>query len=103
MKKILLAGVAITAISAAVPANAADLRMPVKAAPIAAPAAPYFSWTGCHVGAHVGWGWGRKKTHEGRLSDDGGFSSRTQSSTKIDTSGGLFGGQVGCDIGLAQL
>jgi outer membrane immunogenic protein len=107
MKKILLAGVAITALAVAAPANAADLRMPVKAAPIAAPA-PYFSWTGCHVGAHVGWGWGRKDAHETRVSEAGSENAGQVDSTgttagRIDTSGAIFGGQVGCDIGLGQL
>lgn len=88
MKKILLAGVATTAIAVAVPASAADLRMPVKAAPIAAPA-PYFSWTGCYIGAHVGWGWGNK--------DFVNTASSPSLNGSIDTSGGIFGGQLGCN------
>jgi outer membrane immunogenic protein len=35
-------------------AVAADLRMPVKAAP---PVAPPFSWTGCYIGANAGVAW----------------------------------------------
>jgi outer membrane immunogenic protein len=50
MKKLLLLS---SAIVAAGPALAADL--PAKAPPMAAPV-PY-SWTGCHVGGHVGAGW----------------------------------------------
>src|ERR1700730_3799795 len=65
MKKFLLSGVAAIAIVAGTPAIAADLgvRPAYKAAPIAPPV-PVFSWTGCHVGAHVGWGWGRHKVRE---------------------------------------
>jgi outer membrane immunogenic protein len=50
MKKFLLLS---SAIVAAGPALAADL--PAKAPPMAAPV-PY-TWTGCHVGGHVGAGW----------------------------------------------
>lgn len=50
MKKLLLLS---SAIVAAGPALAADL--PMKARPMAAPV-PY-TWTGCHVGGHIGAGW----------------------------------------------
>src|SRR5437016_5829788 len=88
----LLAGVATGALAIAAPASAADLRMPVKAAPIAAPA-PYFSWTGCYIGTHVGWGWGKKEFSNGRSSD--GTASSFNGS--VDTSGAIFGGQLGCN------
>ena len=52
MKKLLLLS---SAIVAAGPALAADL--PMKAPPMAA-AVPY-SWTGCHVGGHIGGAWDR--------------------------------------------
>jgi outer membrane immunogenic protein len=97
MKKILLAGVATAALAVAAPANAADLRMPVKAAPISAPA-PYFSWTGCYVGVHVGYGWGHKDFTNGRSSSG---DSTASLDGNVDTSGGLFGGQVGCNYQLA--
>src|SRR5260370_36942765 len=93
MKKTLLAGVATGALAIAAPANAADLRMPVKAAPIAAPA-PYFSWTGCYVGAHVGHAWGKKHNSNARDST-GSATSFTVGS--IDASGTIFGGQLGCN------
>jgi outer membrane immunogenic protein len=94
MKKILLAGVASVALAAVAPANAADLRMPVKApaAPIAAPA--YASWSGCYIGAHVGWGWGKKDWSNARDST-GSATSFTVGS--FDTSGAIFGGQLGCN------
>lgn len=100
MKKLLLAGVATVALVGA--ASAADLgaRPVYKAAPVAPPV-PVFSWTGCYVGAHVGWGWGREdhtQTHITTLTSDiftDVFSGRT------DTSGALLGGQVGCDYQFA--
>ena len=58
MKKI-LGGLVISALLAA-PAMAADMRMPVKAAP--APIVTVFSWTGCYIGGHVGYAWGKKRS-----------------------------------------
>ena len=55
MIKLLTAGVALLALGLSVPAKAAD--MPVK---YVAPA-PVFTWTGCYVGAHVGYKWGTSK------------------------------------------
>jgi len=92
MKKFLLAGVATLAVVGA--ANAADLY--TKARPMVAPVAPpapAFSWTGCFVGAHWGWGFGRKDVHENGFTTDFAQSA----SGRIDTSGPIFGGQVGCD------
>src|SRR5438132_9745179 len=94
-KTTLLAGVATGALAIAAPANAADLRMPVKAAPIVAPA-PYFSWTGCYIGTHVGWGWGRKDFGNARS----GSSALPSVNTSFDTSGAIFGGQLGCNYQL---
>src|ERR1700694_5096427 len=96
MKKILLAGVAVAAVAIAAPASAADLRMPVKAAPISAPA-PYFSWTGCYIGAHVGHGWGTKD-NSNTITESGSPTSFLVGSIK--TSGEIFGGQLGCNWGL---
>jgi outer membrane immunogenic protein len=45
------------AIAAAAPAGAADLRMPVKAAP--APAVAMYNWSGFYIGGQVGYGWGQ--------------------------------------------
>jgi outer membrane immunogenic protein len=95
MKKILLGSVATGALMAAGSANAADLgtRPVYKAPPVVAPI-PTFSWTGCFVGAHGGWGWGRKDIHEhATFSSASAFSG----SNSADTSGAIFGGQVGCD------
>jgi outer membrane immunogenic protein len=104
MKKFLLAGVATVAIIAAAgPASAADLGMrpTYKATPIAAPV-PVFSWTGCHVGAHAGWGWGRHNIKERTIeSFSGGFHDLSAFSNTLDSSGAIFGGQVGCDYQFA--
>ena len=51
MKKFLLGSAALAALGIGAPAIAAD--MPVR--PVAAP--PAFSWTGCHIGGLVGYGW----------------------------------------------
>jgi len=96
MKKLLLASVAGVALIAAGSANAADLGRPVYKAPppVAAPV-PVFSWTGCYIGAHVGWGWGKKDNSNSHF--DGDSEPTVFLTGSIDTSGGIFGGQVGCD------
>jgi outer membrane immunogenic protein len=102
MKKLLLSGVAAVAIMAAVPASAADLgpRPAYKAAPIAAPV-PIFSWTGCHVGVHAGWGWGKHRIKEHTVESLSSGLQVFDLSGSIDTSGAIFGGQVGCDYQFA--
>jgi outer membrane immunogenic protein len=96
MKKFLLAGVATVALIGT--ASAADLGIR-KAPPMVAPPAPVFSWTGCFVGAHVGWGWGKKDNNEtfDVFTTSGDHVLTAQESSSITTSGGLFGGQIGCD------
>jgi outer membrane immunogenic protein len=100
MKKILLGSVATGALVAAGSASAADLgtRPVYKAAPVVAPI-PVFSWTGCFVGAHGGWGWGKKDVTKAST-----FSSThpRSNSGSMDTSGAIFGGQVGCDYQFAS-
>jgi outer membrane immunogenic protein len=61
-------------------ASAAD--MPMKAAPYAAPV-QIFSWTGCYIGVHAGAGVLRANNGEGSSGGNG--------------TGGLAGGQVGCN------
>lgn len=120
MKKLLLAGVAGVALAAAGSADAADLtRKPVyKALPVAAPA-PVFSWSGCYIGAHVGGGWGHKDFDDPMTPNTPGatsvavlpvvsipdgfspgsfFIGNTDPETlRVDISGFLGGGQIGCD------
>ena len=56
MKKILLAGVALSALVAG-PAMAADLPVRAPAYKSPPPVITYYSWTGCYVGGHVGGVW----------------------------------------------
>src|SRR5207247_1617490 len=72
MKKLLLVGVAGVALVAAGAVNSADAAdLARKAPPYVAPPPPppVFSWTGCFVGAQVGWGWGRKNVNSFEVSD----------------------------------
>ncbi len=68
-----------------------------------------FSWSGCYVGAHAGYGWG--KLDASRVSDQTFFTgpahattstSHSTSPSGVDTSGGVFGGQVGCNYQFAS-
>jgi outer membrane immunogenic protein len=103
MKKLMLASVAGIALVAGAPANAADLgtRPMYKAPPVVAPV-PLFTWTGCYIGGHIGGGWGRKD-----FSDTNAESSffigdgHGAQSIRVDTSGFLGGGQLGCDYQFA--
>jgi outer membrane immunogenic protein len=103
MKNLLLTSVSALALFVGNSANAADLERPIlKAPPMAAPPP---SWTGCHVGAHVGWGWGRTTIDQSltnaQSSFGGGPAFDALASTGIDTSGAIFGAQVGCDYQFA--
>jgi outer membrane immunogenic protein len=86
-------------------ADAADLARKAPA-PMVAPA-PVYSWTGCYVGGHVGWGWGRNNYTESSTTNFfnslGSFtrSASSAASAGVDTSGGLFGGQLGCNYQFA--
>ena len=96
-----------SAIVAAGPAIAADL--PVKAPPMAA-AVPY-TWTGCHVGGHIGAGWDHTT-----YSDPGTLSPLLFGGTGINqnfanpgqafsanSQGAFLGGvQAGCDYQFAS-
>ncbi len=90
MKKILLAGAALTALAiAALPAAAADLAArPVYKAPVAVPM--IYNWTGFYIGGHIGGAWNDKEwTGTSPAAIGTGFSSSS------DVSGFLGGGQVG--------
>jgi outer membrane immunogenic protein len=106
VKNILLAGVAVSALMIAQSGHAADKVAPgLKSVPV-------FSWSGCFVGAQVGWGWARHNVDQDEpsgapiLSTGGGetiigFTGRASSSGHVDSGGGVFGGQIGCDLQLA--
>jgi outer membrane immunogenic protein len=97
MKKLLLASVAVSALSLfAQTGEAADLARPVyKAPPVAV---PVFSWTGCYVGAQVGWGFQRDRIRQtGQFSTSTSSVFNSASSGHADSHGVVFGGQAGCD------
>ena len=89
MKRILLATVALAALSSA-SALAADLSQgpAYKAAPMMAPA-PVATWTGCYIGGNIGGAFGNASA-----SAPGGEVSG-------DNSGFAGGGQIGCDYQFA--
>jgi len=96
MKKSLLCGFAVAAIVIAGSASAADIGAPpaYKVPPAVAPVV--FSWTGCYVGGHVGYGWGRTN-----WIPTGADFSLEFDQTDVDTAGPVVGGQVGCDYQFA--
>ena len=61
MKNVCFASLTLLALAASGPANAADLpvRAPVGKAPVMA--APAYNWTGCYVGAGIGYGFSNQK------------------------------------------
>jgi len=73
----------------AVPAGAADLRMPTKAPP---PVAPVYTWTGCYLGANVGYGWADKHYFDPLAAVPAEFDLGTHTAEGV-----VGGGQVGCD------
>lgn len=83
----LLAAAAITAASGGT-SVAADLpiKSPARTLPIA------FNWTGCYLGAHVGYGWGRK-----HIADNANSDWFVGAPIDVDTDGFLGGGQIGCN------
>jgi outer membrane immunogenic protein len=82
MKRSLFAFATIAALMAT-PAMAADM-MPLKAPP----PPPAWTWTGCYVGVNGGGGWGKDRN----WTDSTGVVHGGQ-----NISGGLAGGQIGCD------
>ncbi len=96
----LLAATAI--FGAAQAAAAADL--PMKAPVHAAPAA--FSWTGCYIGAHGGYGWGRNRNDFGVAVMSGPteelFNTTEFGPFDHNTRGAVLGAQVGCNYQFQQ-
>jgi len=101
MKKLLLASVAAGALAAAGSANAGDLPVPAYPpppypyAPPPPPPPPPFSWSGCYVGGHVGWGWSATTFQDVNLTSS---LSLIGGSAGVNGNGGIFGGQLGCDF-----
>jgi outer membrane immunogenic protein len=110
-RKLLLASVSPFALAVVGSASAADL--PFKAPSAAISPSPVYSWTGCYVGAHVGYGWGRQDlthaststsipTGSGGSGGGGPTITHAAGSGTIDSHGGVFGGQVGCNYQFAS-
>ena len=99
MQKILLASLTSVAVIAAGAAGAADLGTPYSKAPFSAP--PAFSWTGCYIGTQSGIGSGHTKWKDVNVPGDidGHGFGRTATT---DQTGGVYGGQVGCDYQFGQ-
>jgi outer membrane immunogenic protein len=78
-------------------ASAADLepKMATKAPVMALVPYAGTNWTGCYLGAHVGGGWGRKDFSDPPASV--GTIAPAGQSVRVDTSGILGGGQIGCN------
>jgi len=95
-KQLLLASVAVVALIGSAPTYAADLGV-YKAPPMPPP--PAFTWTGCHLGGHVGVGVGTKQFSDQPGGDDlaGGGGTAVQDGVF----GLLGGGQIGCDYQFA--
>jgi outer membrane immunogenic protein len=94
MRKLLLAGAAVSLLSIAGPAAAADLPIAVLAP------APVFNWTSCFLGAHIGGGW----VHQD-ISDPVALVQNTflgpittgVTTVQVSPTGLVVGGQMGCD------
>lgn len=92
MKAIVFAAGALSLLTAN--AFGADLGLPIKAAPMAAP----FTWTSCYAGGQAGGGWGQKNVTDSAaaVAPFSGFTS-----ANVDISGYMVGGQIGCDYQFA--
>lgn len=88
MKAIVFVAGALSLLTAT--AFGADLGLPIKAAPMAAP----FTWTSCYAGGQAGGGWGQKNVTDSAaaVAPFSGFTS-----ANVDISGYMVGGQIGCD------
>lgn len=99
MKRFLLASTALVMLGGS--AFAADLpaRMPLKAPIAVAP----FSWTGCHLGGHIGGAWSHVSISDPNSA--GAFLTTITTSPDqaigIDASSVIGGAQVGCDYQFA--
>ena len=94
MNKLLSASAVLFALGLSIPAKAAD--MPVK---YVAPA-PIFTWTGCYVGATIGYKWGTSKQILRRLGERTSKDNRptgTDLSGNYNVNGPLGGGEAGCN------
>ena len=102
MKKLLISA-AVSSLSIAGSALAAD--MPVKAPKAPAPA-PAFTWSSCYLGAHAGGGWARKDITGPVEFVQNSFAGTPVTAgvttAHISPSGAVIGGQFGCDYQFAS-
>jgi outer membrane immunogenic protein len=93
LKKILIAA---AAIGFSAGAHAADMRMPVKAAP---PPIPVMTWTGFYIGVNGGYSWGRSDTDVNYFNPLTGVAivppANSTLGGRFDLDGGVAGGQIG--------
>jgi outer membrane immunogenic protein len=114
MKRLVLATASVLAFVFPRPALSADLGpiAPIYK-PAAVPSTPFFTWTGCYLGAHVGGGLARKTfadTASGHLVADAAgarvpvitLTNKNAATTSFDPSGFIGGGQFGCNYQFAQ-
>jgi outer membrane immunogenic protein len=93
MNKLLTASVALLALGLSVPAKAAD--MPVKYV-----APTVFTWTGCYVGATIGYKWGRSThTSNGLVNGSpvGAIPAGADIAPSFNLDGVIGGGEAGCN------
>ncbi|VIO72070.1 hypothetical protein CI1B_43120 [Bradyrhizobium ivorense] len=93
MRKLLSGVAALTALAG--PAIAADLRLPIKAPP---PAAPSWNWTGCHAGGHGG---GLDASKRDWIVRTSGAAHVGESLGGHDSNSWIAGVQAGCDYQFA--
>ncbi|MGB7099820.1 MAG: outer membrane beta-barrel protein [Xanthobacteraceae bacterium] len=94
MRATLFGAAAVSLLTVSV-AFGADLAVPA-AAPVPPPP---FTWTSCYAGGNVGGGFGQKDLNDtaGILSPNTGFTS-----SNLNISGYMLGGQIGCDYQFAS-
>ncbi len=101
MSKLSLIGITGLAFAAVAPAIAADLPV---AMPVKATFAQRFTWTSCYIGMHGGGSWmNNDVTDPVLLVQDNvnlggtGFTTVGPTTVGVKESGGVVGGQLGCD------
>jgi outer membrane immunogenic protein len=89
MKKMIIAGVALGALANS--ALAADLSRPPPVYKAPPPPPPVYTWTGCYIGANIGWAQTKNRVLLDGVEDFSG-----------SINGFAGGGQVGCDYQFAS-